>query len=74
MRPAEGTPPEQVLVLTFARTAAVDIHHKLAATRDERMQQVPARTLHSYRFSILTSQHFLRAAGRKARNLSTRRL
>jgi superfamily I DNA/RNA helicase len=65
----EGCPPEETLVLTFARTAAVDILNKLLKDGDERMRNVPSKTLHSYCFSILTGQGFLRATGRKPRIL-----
>lgn len=64
-----GCQPEQTLVLTFARTAAVDILRKLEQGGDERMRAIPAKTLHSYCFSILTGQAFIRATGRKARIL-----
>jgi DNA helicase-2/ATP-dependent DNA helicase PcrA len=64
-----GVGPEEILVLTFARTAAEDIGTKLAEQGDERMRNVGARTLHSYCFSILTGQAFIRASGRNARIL-----
>jgi len=62
-----GCPPEETLVLTFARTAAVDILRKLEQDGDERMRNVLSKTLHSYCFSILTGQRFLTATGRKPR-------
>jgi len=58
-----------MLVLTFARTAAVDILQKLQASGDERARDIPSKTLHSYCFSVLTGQAFIRASGRKARIL-----
>jgi DNA helicase-2/ATP-dependent DNA helicase PcrA len=62
-----GTPPERILVLTFARTAAIDLVQKLEALEHHAVHNVPARTLHSYCFSVLTSQAFIVAMGRKAR-------
>jgi hypothetical protein len=51
------------------QTAAVDILQKLQASGDERARDIPSKTLHSYCFSVLTGQAFIRASGRKARLL-----
>lgn len=65
----EAVPANEVLVLTFARTAAADIVRKLGAPGNEAVREVRAKTLHSYCFSIVTTNNFLRATGRKPRIL-----
>jgi superfamily I DNA/RNA helicase len=65
----EGCPPNQILVVTFARTAARDLVvelQKLAGTGD----QVSARTLHSYCFSMLSRANVLEITDRKPRLLA----
>jgi superfamily I DNA/RNA helicase len=64
-----GTDPQRILVLTFARTAATDLVRKLsaAAENEEAIGFVLAKTLHSYCFSVITSQAFMGAMGRRAR-------
>ena len=46
----DGAQPNRILVVTFARTAARDIVSKLQETEVEGIDDVDARTLHSYCF------------------------
>jgi len=62
-----GNQAQEVLVLTFARTAASDIVDKLQRLEDERFRDVKARTLHAYSFGVLASQGFLQASDRISR-------
>lgn len=62
-----GSRAEEILVLTFARTAAADIVDKLQRLEDARFRDVKARTLHAYSFGVLASQGFLQASGRVPR-------
>jgi len=59
----------ELLVLTFARTAAHDLVDKLRrfGEQDERYHEVRARTLHAYCFGALSSEGFLRASDRVPR-------
>jgi superfamily I DNA/RNA helicase len=56
----------ELLVVTFARTAAQDLVEKLRrlGEQEERYREVKARTLHSYCFAVLSSEGFLHASDR----------
>ena len=56
----------ELLVVTFARTAAHDLVDKLRrlGEQDERYREVQARTLHAYCFGVLSSEGFLHASDR----------
>lgn len=64
-----GHPGAELLVVTFARTAAQDLVDKLRrlGEQEERYREVKARTLHSYCFAVLSSEGFLRASDRVPR-------
>jgi len=64
-----GHRERELLVVTFARTAAHDLVEKLRrlGEQDERYREVKARTLHAYCFGVLTSEGFLRAGDRVPR-------
>jgi len=64
-----GTQGNELLIVTFARTAAQDLVDKLRrlGEEDERYEHVKARTLHSYCFGVLTGRGFLDASGRTPR-------
>jgi DNA helicase-2/ATP-dependent DNA helicase PcrA len=59
----------ELLVLTFARTAAHDLEDKLRrlGEQDERYREIRARTLHAYAFGVLGGEGFLRASDRVPR-------
>jgi DNA helicase-2/ATP-dependent DNA helicase PcrA len=59
----------ELLVLTFARTAAHDLEDKLRrlGEQDERYRELSARTLHAYAFGVLGGEGFLRASDRVPR-------
>ena len=59
----------ELLVLTFARTAAHDLVDKLRrlGEQDERYREKRARTLHAYAFGVLGGEDFLRASDRVPR-------
>jgi DNA helicase-2/ATP-dependent DNA helicase PcrA len=59
----------ELLVLTFARTAAHDLVDKLLrlGEQDERYREIRARTLHAYSFGVLGGEGFLHASDRVPR-------
>ena len=61
-----GRQGRELLIATFARTAAQDLVNKLQqlGENDERYQHVKAKTLHSYCFGVITSAGFLAASNR----------
>lgn len=61
---AERCPAEEILVLTFARTAAQDL---VRALQPLAAGAVRARTVHSHCFSMLSSTRVLAATGRTPR-------
>jgi superfamily I DNA/RNA helicase len=63
----EGCPPDQILVVTFARTAAQDLLRSLRDLQPDDGPQVSARTLHGYCFSLLNSAGVLLATRRVPR-------
>ncbi len=48
-----GTARDELLILTFARTAALDIVAKLEQLEDEVFQEIEPKTLHSWCFGVL---------------------
>jgi DNA helicase II / ATP-dependent DNA helicase PcrA len=64
-----GVQPEQVLAVTFTRTAANDLVEKLATLGVEGAENVAAKTLHSLSFGILSTAAVLHALGRVSRPL-----
>lgn len=65
----ERCPPREILVVTFARTAARDLVDALAELGEPFASELPARTLHSFCFSILGHEQVLSALGRVPRIL-----
>ena len=63
----EGVPPERILVVTFARTAAQDLVGALRRLGDAGYEAVRAQTLHAYCFSLLWREGVLQATGRVPR-------
>lgn len=63
-----GTDPAEILVVTFARTAAKDLVSAVAALEVAGGQLIPG-TLHSFCFAILGKHQVLQATGRRPRIL-----
>jgi len=64
-----GTPPSNILAVTFTRTAAQDLLSQLKSLGSPGADQVTATTLHSLSFSLLREQGVFRANNRMARPL-----
>ena len=64
-----NVPPEQILALTFTRTAANDLVEKLATLGVAGAENVAAKTLHSLSFGMLSRAAVLHALGRVSRPL-----
>jgi DNA helicase II / ATP-dependent DNA helicase PcrA len=62
-------PPDQILAVTFTRTAANDLVEKLAALGVAGAENVAAKTLHSLSFGMLSRAAVLHALGRVSRPL-----
>jgi superfamily I DNA/RNA helicase len=63
----EGTPPQEILAVTFTRTAAKDLTEQLLDLGLPGSDKVRACTLHSLCFSILAQQAAFQITGRKPR-------
>ncbi|MEX2046353.1 MAG: UvrD-helicase domain-containing protein [Chloroflexota bacterium] len=61
--------PEQILLLSFTRTAAQDLVNKLAELHSPGAKMVRATTIHAFCFSVLQKDAVLGATGRKPRTL-----
>ncbi|HUG05794.1 MAG TPA: UvrD-helicase domain-containing protein [Candidatus Limnocylindria bacterium] len=61
--------PEQILLLSFTRTAAQDLVNKLAELHSPGAEMVRATTIHAFCFSVLQKDAVLGATGRKPRTL-----
>src|SRR5713101_506225 len=59
--------PQNILAVTFTRTAANDLVEKLAALGVPGAEDVAAKTLHSLSFSLLSRNSVFQALGRIAR-------
>ncbi len=64
-----GVPPNQILAVTFTRTAASDLVAKIAALGAPGAQNVRACTLHSLAFSLLAKAEVFALTNRVARPL-----
>src|SRR5438128_10950425 len=64
-----GVSPNQILAVTFTRTAAADLVAKLAALGSPGAQNVRACTLHSLAFSLLAKAEVFALTNRVARPL-----
>jgi DNA helicase-2/ATP-dependent DNA helicase PcrA len=64
-----GLAPDQILTVTFTRTAASDLLNKLAALGTPGAQNVLARTLHSFAFSLLANADVFALTNRVPRPL-----
>jgi DNA helicase-2/ATP-dependent DNA helicase PcrA len=60
----DGCPPDEVLVVTFARTAAQDLVRSLQPVAGTNLR---ARTVHAHCFSLLNSAQVLQTTGRTPR-------
>ena len=63
----EGVDPSRMLVCSFTRTAARDLREQLETLAVPGADQVKAQTLHSLRFSILSSEQAFGFTNRPAR-------
>jgi ATP-dependent DNA helicase UvrD/PcrA len=57
----QGAPPEEILLISFTRTAAHDLRTKVADLGVPGAEDVRATTLHSYCFSLLQRDAVLAA-------------
>ena len=64
-----GVEPERVLVVTFTRTAAIDIEHELGRLNVSGVGEVDNRTLHSFCFRTLQQARVFDLTRRVARPL-----
>ena len=62
-----GAEPREVLVLTFARTAAQDLVAVLRRLEHEQAEDIRVGTLHAFCFSMLSRDGVLQATGRTPR-------
>jgi superfamily I DNA/RNA helicase len=65
----EGVPPNQILAVTFTRTAAADLVDQIAALGVPGAADVAAKTLHSLSFGLLSRTSVFQTLGRVARPL-----
>jgi DNA helicase-2/ATP-dependent DNA helicase PcrA len=65
----QNVPPNQILAVTYTRTAAFDLVDKLAQLGVAGADQVAAKTLHSLSFGLLSRTAVFQALGRNARPL-----
>ncbi len=56
---AEGTEASRILVVTLTRTAAHDLKQELESLEVDGADEIVARTMHSYCFSLLSQSHVL---------------
>ena len=63
----EGQDPKRVLAVTFTRTAAQDLRDEIQALNVEGANDVVAKTLHSFCFSLLNKQDIISSSGRTPR-------
>lgn len=64
-----GEKPEQIMAVTFTRTAANDLKSDINQINIDGSDRIVASTLHSYCFSILNKQQIIRKNGRVPRVL-----
>jgi superfamily I DNA/RNA helicase len=62
-----GLKPDQILAITFTRTAAHDLKREISSLGIEGADQVHSRTLHSHALKILMQTDVLERTGRKPR-------
>jgi DNA helicase-2/ATP-dependent DNA helicase PcrA len=70
----EGVEPQRILAVSFTRTAATDLVHKLAALGSPGAEDVAAKTLHSLSFGLLSRSSVFEAIGRVPRPLMAHEL
>lgn len=66
---ASGVPGERILLISFTRVAAADLRDKVAQLGLRGVENVQARTLHGYCFSLLQKEAVLKITGRAPRIL-----
>lgn len=62
-----GMQPDQILAITFTRTAAQDLKREISSLGIEGADEVHSRTLHSHALKILMQADVLERTGRKPR-------
>ena len=65
----EGVMPTQIAVVTFTRTAAIDLKNELQALNTPQVELVRVGTLHSFCFETLQRNRVLALSGRYPRTL-----
>src|SRR5277367_463307 len=65
----EGVQPQRILAVSFTRTAATDLVHKLAQLGSPGADQVAAKTLHSLSFGLLSRNAVFQLLARVPRPL-----
>jgi len=63
----EGVDPKRILAVTFTRTAAQDLKSSISAVGVEGADEIIAKTLHSFCFSLLNKQAIIESTGRYPR-------
>ena len=63
----EGLQPDQILAITFTRTAAQDLKREISSLGIAGAEEVHSRTLHSHALKILMQTDVLERTGRKPR-------
>lgn len=63
----EGLQPDQILAITFTRTAAQDLKREISSLGIAGAEEVHSRTLHSHALKILMQADVLERTGRKPR-------
>jgi DNA helicase-2/ATP-dependent DNA helicase PcrA len=66
---SEGVPGSRILLLSFTRVAAADLRDKVAALEVSGVENITARTLHSYCFGLLQGEAVLELTHRVPRIL-----
>ena len=66
---SKGVPGSRILLLSFTRVAAADLRDKVAALEAPGVEDITARTLHSYCFGLLQSEAVLQLTRRVPRIL-----
>ena len=65
----QGVDPKRILVVTLTRTAAFDLRTELEGLNVPGAEEIGARTMHSYCFSLLSKAHVLEQLGKEPRIL-----
>jgi len=63
----EGQSPKRILAVTFTRTAAQDLRNEIRSIGVDGADEVVAKTLHSFCFSLLNKRNIIENTGRHPR-------